>query len=256
MVSGSYLKYALLTLVTFGTGCITSAPKPVSWGIQPGHRGFVPARVVVMPCQIWPNGARYDALPLGKADGPELQDTCVKFDEFVVQGFQNQPFMKGFTPKAAAKLLEQAGKATLPQRVATLWRHDLTDCVDCDNGASYYVHSIQNRPEWRQWLNEVSLACRSADAILLPFVQYAKESRFNDRGLRIAERSSAIIMLLVDTNNGQLLWAGGRESRLANQKLEEQSGPESVAFLPWADLHPRLFINAIWKEFPGRQDYE
>lgn len=228
----------------------------MDYGIQPGHRGFVPARIAVLACQNWPNGASFDALPLSSLPPQEAVALCGKFDEFVVSGFQNQPFMKGFTPKVLGKLLEQTNKTEWPSLVPKLWSHEANDCQACTNAPSFYVNSILPRPTWRQWLNEMSLSVRNADAVLMPFILYGHESRVNDRGLRLAIRSASLLLLLLDTNNGQLLWAGGRDSQIVSEKLESASTPDSLAFLPWTDLYQRLFINAVWKDFPGRQEYE
>lgn len=246
----------VMVMLVFLCGCVTGERQSVEFGIQPGQKGFVPARIAVLSCTSWPNGAVFDALPLSSLTPKEAQDFCTHFDDFILAGFQNQPFMKGSTPKAIAKLLEQAGKNDWLSYLPKLWGHEPTDCQSCANAPSFYVNSIMPRPQWRQWLNELSLSTRNSDAVLVPFLLYGHEMRLNDRGLRVAKRTAAVVMLLIDTNNGQLIWAGGRDTLIVNEKLESASTPEALPYLPWPDFYPRMYINAMWKDFPGRQEYE
>ena len=246
---------AFIVAASFSS-CVSGQKELVEYGLQPGHRGFVPARIAVLSCQPWPNGAVFDELPLSNLGTKENQDFCKHFDEFVVAGFQNQPFMKGFTPKVVDKFLETSGKADWITQLPKIWSHELDDCLVCKNAPSFYANSIRPRPQWRQWLNELSVMAKNADAVLIPFLLFGHETRLNERGLRVARRSAAVMLMLVDTNNGQLIWAGGRDSSISTEKLESASTPESLEFQPWPELFPRLFTNIMWKDFPGRQEYD
>ena len=105
-------------------------------------------------------------------------------------------------------------------------------------------------------LNDLSRTVRNADATLVPAVTYVRQRRFEDRGLNIAERSAEIVLLLIDTNNGLLLWSGGRQAQISNQLMASTKSPATIDYPPWPDLRQRLLIEALWRDFPGRQTYE
>ena len=243
-----------IVILSLITACTATLPS-VDYGMRPEHRSFIPARIAVLPCTEWPNGARYQALP-NITSIAQVSDLCAVFDAFAVQGFQNQPFLKGFSPKAVATLLGQAQTPDLIKKIDSLWGHSPTDCMDCTNAPTFYSTSIAGRPEWRSWLHDFSRSVRNADAVLMPRVTYARERKLNDRGLLLAERSAEIVMLLIDANNGLLLWSGGRQAQIANQRIENEKPSSALEFLPWPELNQRLFIETVWKDFPGRQAYE
>ena len=236
------------------TSCVSSTPT-VTYGVQPEHTSFVPARIALLKCRMWPNGARYDSLPLSNLDKKTLDALCLKFDEFVLKGFQGQPYMRGLSAKAVEQVATKLKGENFIASLDQLWSHTSTKCNDCLNGPSFYTQSIAERPEWRFWLSELSRATKSADAILVPFVMYANHRKINDRGMLISELSAGIDLFLVDTNNGYLLWAGGR-SAVANNKILIK-GPDTKDPAPptWDTLYDRLFIEEVWREFPGRQVY-
>ena len=235
-------------------GCTTTLPS-VEYGILPEHRGYIPARIAVLPCTAWSNGARYAALP-NITTMDQIKDLCGVYDAFVISGFQNQPYLKGFSPKSVTTLLGQASKPKLLEELDKTWSHEPTDCVDCINAPSFYSASLSARPDWRTWLHDFSRAVRNADAVLIPRVTFARERRLNDRGILVAERSAEVVLMLVDSNNGLLLWSGGRQAQIANQRLENEKAAKDVDFPPWNELNQRLFIESLWKDFPGRQAYE
>ena len=235
------------------TGCVTNPDTTAQYGIQPEHAGYVPARIAIVPCQPWPSGARFQALPLTNVKPAAIQDLCESLDAYVLSGFNGQPYMKGFSPKAVTKSLAEANQQDLLGQLAALWMHTSGDCVQCATAPAYYKATIARRPSWLAWLNALSKAARNADSVLLPFVTFAGERTYDDRGLAVAERSAGVALLLVDTNNGELLWAGGREAAVQSKRLTGGSVAAPLAAPPWSDLTARLLTEELWREFPGRQ---
>ena len=225
----------------------------INYGLQLNHSSFVPARVAVLHCQEWPNGARYKTLPLTNFSKDDVQQICKKFDDFVINGYDGQPYMRGISQKGVKRRLDKKLGEEFLQKVSSLWQHLETDCQNCTNPAQFYTLSIAERQQWRQWLVELSKNAKSADAVLLPMVTYGYNRTVNDRGVMVQEKGAGLTMLLIDTNNGYLLWAGGREAVSSNQSFHDNNAPLE----PPTDksLYQRLFTDDIWKDFPGRQVY-
>ncbi len=235
------------------TGVACAAPRStIQMGMQPEYTTHVPARTAVLPCQRWPEQSRYAGLPLSNAEAEEFALLCSRIDEFILNGFKDQPYMRGFSPKAVAKLLQQAGQEGLVAKLPSLWQHQADSCGTCTNAAAYYRASIAARTPWRSWLGEFSAAARNADALLLPFVTYAYSDTINDRGLLVARRVLSMTILLIDTNNGDLIWAGGRSTQATNQRLMAAASTAAPAPPTWESACDRLLTEDIWRQFPGR----
>lgn len=230
-----------------------STPPAATYGIQPEHQSYVPARTAIFPCRAWPDGARYEMLPLTSAKEPEIQALCAAVDEYVLDGFDNQPFMKGFTPKFVQKQLDATGKGQLAETLPGLWGHEAGDCADCPSPPAYYHRSLPQRTAWLTWLHGLSGAVRNADAVLLPFVTFAYDKRYDDRGLDVHERAAGVVLLLVDTAKGELLWAGGREAQVPAKRLRSANVTGDLPPPDWKLVKERLLSDDLWREYPGRQ---
>lgn len=249
------LFWRLLVIPIFLLLSCTTTSEFVPYGVQEEHASFVPARIAVLPCQVWPNGARYKSLPMSNIKELEIQELCKQFDKFVIDGFKDQPYMRGFSPKWVMKFLTESNFSGGIDQIRTLWRHNKGDCSQCQNPPSFYKSSISSRVDWRTWLNNFSKAVRNADAVLVPFIFYAFETSYNDRGIHVAKKAAGATLLLIDTNNANLLWAGGREAETANQKAETKNKKQELKSPDWPVLFGRLYISDMWQEFPGRQVY-
>lgn len=237
------------------TSCIHSEKMPVKLGIQPDYISYVPARIGVLNCQRWPDGARYQDQPLSNISQKAFQALCTKFDRFVILGFKEQPFMRGLSPKVVNKILELKKKPNFLSEIKQLWGHKGDACHQCTDPISYYRSSIAPRSDWQVWLNRFSKLVKYADAILMPLVIYGVESSYVERGLNAKAKQAEIVLLLIDTNNGHLLWVGHRRSKVVNKGYEHDDTPQDVLLPPWGSLYERLFTDDIWQEFPGRQVY-
>ena len=97
--------------------------------------------------------------------------------------------------------------------------------------------------------------CRNADAVLLPFVLFHYTDQRNDRGLFLARRAAGATVLLIDTNYGYLIWAGGRRAEVVQQRLINSKADREIE-APGIDmLLERLLVDDLLKDFPGRQVY-
>ena len=224
------------------------------YGIQEQAIAFIPARIAVLPCQPWPRGLSYKGLPLSNTGDEKAKELCSKIDDFVVEGFSGQPYMRGISPSIVTKLLKQSENMDLLTSMnKILLSENGTKCSNCTSPIAYYKKAIAPQEDWRLWLNSFSRSVANADAILLPFLIFSYEGRANDRGLETAYRQAGILLFLIDTNSAKLIWSGGRQAEIKNQgKPYEVKTPDTPS---WKALEERLFISDVWQEFPGRQNY-
>ncbi len=243
-----------LSSLLLAAACTHDLP-PVELGMQPSHTGYVPAAIAILPCRAWPAGARFKNLPLTGAKDDVVAAICASLDKTLLDGFGGQPYMRGYSPKSVKKQLDAAGQGTLLDELPQLFAHGPDSCLDCRTAPEFFERTIKERLPFRTWLLTVAKTAKNADAVLLPFVTYAYEKRFNDRGLHVAERAVGVTVLLVDTAHGELLWAGGREAAVPNERLEAAKVHVDLAPPPWEDATARLLTEDLWREFPGRQIY-
>jgi hypothetical protein len=229
------------------TQCVT--PEKGDYGVQAEQLARIPARIAVVPCRAWPQGARFVNQPELKASPEDLKALCEKFDQYVLQGFDGQPYMRGISPRVVLKLLEQSQQPDLLTKIDELWFRPGQACESCQHPASYYREVIAPRPDWRAWLTNFARSASQSDALLLPLVIEADKGTLNDRGLIFNFRRARIALLLIDTNNGELIWIGGRETE--SRLPKEKGAPDTLPDLE--DFYRNLFIPDLWLEFPGRQ---
>ena len=247
----SQVIFILLSLFTLSS--CTTIEAPLSHGIQPGFEAYIPARIAVLPCRTFPANARYPGLKPSNIKEKENKAICETFDQKIIEGFTNQPFMKGFTPALIQQFLEKNSATQLLPEIDQLWTINLAECSECTSGPSVYNKLSESSPKWRGWLNQFSKNTRYSDAILLPLISEAVEQKKDERGVWISERFVKIELFLIDTNHGKLLWSGSRAASVSNQTLRESVATEAPPFPHWNRLFSRLFTEAIWKDFPGRQ---
>ncbi len=247
-------KFVVVTLLLLAA-CTSKRPV-IEYGLQAEHASYVPARIAVAACRSWPAEAHFADLPKSNASDADLKQVCEQFDKFVVQGFENQPFMRGYSPKNLEKLLAASNQSQTFAEIPKIWANKTTTaCEGCDNAAAFYRTMIEANPAWRLWLNNLSKSARNADAVLLPFVLYLHTDQSNDRGLFIARRAAGVTMLLIDTNYGYLIWAGGRKAEVLNQRLINSKADREIEPPSIERLFERLLVEDLLKDFPGRQVY-
>ncbi|NRA63604.1 MAG: hypothetical protein HRU19_03930 [Pseudobacteriovorax sp.] len=230
----------------------TTTPKG-KYGIQPGQLAFIPSRIAVLACRPWPKSSPFKLNPKTLISNDEMNSLCQAVDKFIIDGFRNQPYMRGLSPKVVDALLEKANLQGHNEKIPSLWHQNEDSCIYCTDPMSYYTESISKRETWVLWLNEFSGKVYRADAILLPMITYAHHGVINDRGLEKAYYRAGIVLLLIDTANGQLIWAGGRDAVVQKRKLISELS-EPIIKPSQDDVIDRLLLNDIWQGFPGRQN--
>lgn len=237
--------------------CVTTTNYDEKYGIDPKRVGYVPARIALLPCSFWPNSAsKINNLPTNNRPSEENVTLCEEFDKYVADGFDNQPFMKGLSPKLVEKLYTSAGLTPqLLTALSTEWAAHRNDCQNCQTLPALYRSSIGSRQSWQIWLSKLSSATKGADAVMIPLVLSSNTRTENDRGILLSIRSGAIGILLIDTNDGSLIWSGGRQAEVIYKAFANSVSARAMKEPPIDDLKRRLLTDAIWIDFPGRQIY-
>ena len=253
----THLLLLILPLHLLLTTCVSTQLPDSRFGINPARTGFVPARIALTPCIAWPDRAtKIKGMPLINRPRDEIANLCADFDKYVADGFDNQPFMKGLSQKLVEKLYNASGMTpTIPEALTQEWKSISADCQECPSLPALYTSSIRSRTSWQLWLSKFTAATKGSDALMIPIVLSSNTRIEDDRGVLESIRGAAIAMLLIDTNDGSLIWSGGREAEVIYKALAATTKRESMKEPPLEDLKRRLFTEAIWLEFPGRQIY-
>lgn len=224
-------------------------------GLNEAYQAYIPARIAVIPCREWPVTANFKGkkpFDLSDESITGREKICEFVDENVLKGFANQPFMKGFSPKLVLKLIKNTKKEGMLEEISLLWKVDVKKCEACRNAPTVYNVSVKESPSWRKWLNDFSHLVKFSDALLIPFIVDAYEHKYNDRGVLVSERVAKISLMLIDTNNGDLVWSQEKSASVLQQKLPKDSDLEYAEYPPWEKLNLRLFTDDLWRDFPGR----
>lgn len=254
----------IVALILTSAHCATRRAGELPLGMLPERTSYIPARIAIFPCRLWPKTSPFTQLKSQDLPAAEVVQLCTQVDEYMLKGFEGQPYMKGISPKTVGKSYEKApnisptGSAdanpTINRSLDSAyaqWIPDPADPMNIIAAQTFYVNAIAPRQGWRLWLADFSSSVRSSDAILLPLVINAGLRDVNERGLTRRVRHTDLILLLIDTSTGQLLWSGGRAAEVSTSQL---NGKKTVLPPPpWDELYPRLLTNDLWREFPGRQ---
>ena len=253
----SQIRIGIFLLTVGLTSCVRSQTAGKEFGINPMRTGFVPARIALAPCIAWPDrSTKILGLPFINRPANETAELCQELSKYMAEGFDNQPFMKGISQKLTEKLFGANSQIlSLADSIGQEWVSQSKDCQTCGTLPSFYNSSIKPRPTWQIWLNNFAATTKGSDAILIPMVLSLNTRDGDDRGILESIRSGAVAMLLIDTNDGSLIWSGGREAEVINKALANTTTRTQMKSPPALDLQRRLVTDALWLEFPGRQIY-
>ena len=243
-----------IAVASFLGGCTTTVPlknnKTDSFGLTEGQKGYVPARTAVLPCHSWPESARYSGYPKTDLSDETTQRLCTDFDDVVVKSFTNQPYVRGYSPSFVLKILKAKNKLDLIGDIGAAWttQKDIQN-LPIRGPVDYYKLAVQPNVRWREQLQELANNVKGVDAVLLPLLISGRNSRRDERGVIVYERTASVLALLINTANGELIWTGGRKASASRQHFKGQSGGK---FPDWQQVAERLFVNSLWRDYPGR----
>ncbi len=224
------------------TNCQTG-PEAQIYGVHQGYEAFVPARTAIAASQAWPR------LNTNKANA-NLGELCQRFDQEVAAGFDQQPYLQGLAPSLVTQLFTSKEQGDWQSHMHNLWLRAIHGCSEQSPGPRQYRNCIAPLPEWQIFLAKFAGLIRNSDTLLLPLVLAYGEEQEDRRGIFSAKRYADLELLLIATNNGELLWSGkGTGAVSVKQAGINQEYP---AYPPWERLYEHLFSPLLWRDFPGR----
>jgi len=204
-----------------------------------------------MSCKAWPSNLNFSNSLQSNGSESDRVEFCKNLDAYVLESFKSQTFMRGFSPRAVEKSLAESNKKNLLDVFMKDWIFDRESCGNCEDIGTFYERNVKPKKEWRSWLLDFSASTHYSDAILVPFLSFAREDKENDRGLLISKRSMGVSLLLIDTQNANVIWNSSRQSLLSKQDLST-NGSNFPEFPKWSDVSQALMIDSLWREYPGR----
>lgn len=218
--------------------------------VREEYKSYIPARTAVLSCRSWDANNKIKNFPESNVNTSDVLEFCRQFDEFILESFKGQTFMRGFAPAAVRKFLSGANKSDLLTSFASYWSSDLASHFE--DPVAYYEAKVRPSLEWRQWLMEFSSSVRHSDALLIPFLSYAREEHLNDRGLLLSKRVMRMDLLLVDMESGNIIWNSNRVDSHSKNKLPTSSDNSHPGYPEWNLLVSDLLVESMWKGYPGR----
>lgn len=246
----------LWVLSALGMAACQSAPE-VGTGIQPKYAAINPTRILA----VTPVAVSLPRLPGSVIDPSILRTLPIMewVESGVLRAFAGQPAVNGVSFQAVRRSLEQSGSparstlvSALESTVGALQRPGAEnrglvsqECFARRDVLDFYSHCLTQNPLWKKGLNELSAAVLNADAALFTFVTELRVQPSGDSDLG----QMSVAVLLVDTNNGDLIWSGLARSDSLPLAVIPRGGKPSR---DWKRITDALMDEPLWTGFPGR----
>ncbi|KAB8031065.1 hypothetical protein [Fluviispira multicolorata] len=243
-----------LTLSALATALITSCQslKPLPAGIQFGYEAVNPASIIAIPTFVLPDPSKTSSIDPSIIASENIINLLQKK---VIDSFDGQPNINGYPFDVVNKALEK-GKSNILEnlkgtmnnvakrfssRDSTVRSLITSSCLSRKNFVEFYSYCLAGEPKWIENLNSLTARVMNADTALIVVITQI-ESNFDDN---IYSITGGFSILLVDTNNGKLIWGKDGSATLIN--------PVEKKYFPnWTELINTVFSNNFWEDFPGR----
>ena len=226
--------------------------KPLNKGIQEGYEAVNPASIIAVPVFLLPDPSKSSSIDPAIVNTHQL---ILKVQDKVMQSFNGQPNINGYSFAAVLNALGK-DKPTIWDKLndsmksvadrfnssETSTRTLITSsCLARRSFMEYYKYCLAPDSVWIENLNSLAAKVLNADTALIVVITEIKSSYKED----IYSISGAFSVLLVDTNNGKLIWAKDVNASMLNS-IEKKYFPK------WDDLLNQVFSDGYWDNFPGR----
>lgn len=246
----NFLSLLFVSLSFLFTGCHSTS---LHTGLQNSEHTPNPATVIAVPVMTLANPAFSNAvvdtsLLIAEPIVPSIENQ-------VLRAFEKQPNINGYPFSVVRSTIEKNKSKTLQEMENTILKirnrfgsKDVKErlmvtekCASRKSFIEFYSYCVAKDPLWQDSLNHLSSELLNADSALLIFIDDLKDQTAqNQRQLSIS-----VCALLVDTNNGKLIWA--------NEKTqEEKTTAPSKQLKKWNTIIERLLAPDFWDGFPGR----
>ena len=225
--------------------------EPIPPGAQASYDAINPSRVIAVPVFFLPHPAKVTKIdtPIAISENAEQL-----LERGVLGAFKDQPNVNGVSFSAVRNAIgskpnawTNANKAlsdTAQKLISTNEGKRLSlppDCLARKSFLDFYARCMAKQVAWREVLNEFSRKILNADAAMISVVtELFKEDRPSGTTFHLG-----FTVLVVDTNNGELIW--GREANETLQSNKENPNPELSLFLEG------ILNEEFWAGFPGRR---
>lgn len=246
------MKYLLLFFpLIFGlTSCQTA---PLHPGIQPNYVAINPAAIAAVPIFVLANPADSNA----SVDRSIIisEQLIPQIESRIIASFEHQPNINGY-PFSVVRNATSGKNTDIMNHLETAMRetakrfssHDIKTrllitktCLNRKNFLEFYSYCLAQNPDWISSLNSLSARVLNADSALIVVMDHLSE---NTESIQ-HEIQLSVAVLLVDTNNGKLIW--GNEKKLKKKNLKDNEKIPN-----WHELIHDMFTQDFWNEFPGR----
>lgn len=242
-----------LFLFLLGLALTSCQTPPLRSGIQPNYMAINPAAVVAVPVFVLANPANSNS---SVDHSIILSEQIIPLIESkIIASFDHQPNINGYPFSVVRKTISTQNEnilTRLDQSIhETAQRFSSRDiktrllitkaCLNRKNFLEFYSYCLAQNPEWISSLNSLSAHVLNADSALVVVIDHLSE----DTTHKQHEIQASVAVLLVDTNNGKLIWG--------NEKtVKKESSTQNEKLPSWAELINDIFTQDFWNEFPGR----
>lgn len=238
----------LSSLLLFG--CQTTH---LQTGTQSGYSAVNPASIIAVPVLTLANPAKTtSSIDLATISSEQI---IPQIEKKVISSFEGQPNINGYpfsvVTKATAtekpNIIDELNK-TMHAVANRFYSRDIKErllitsqCFGRSNFIEFYSYCLANETRWLASLNALSARVLNSDSALFIVIDDLNTQVRKDQ----YEITASVVVLLIDTNNGKLIWA--------NEKAVTKSNLQNPKTLPsWSALIDEIFTKDFWNEFPGR----
>lgn len=234
----------------FLAACVSRAPT-IQMGLQPKYEAVNPSRILAVPPFIVPDPTRQVSVDVSAVESGNM---TAHIEEAVLKAFTDQPAINGVSFFRVRKEIGKSNLITnldremsqIAKRLVSREAQDQTsfskDCIQRRNFVEFYVYCVSPSKSWKDFLNALSAKIYNADSALIVVVTEAEKKEVDGQ----YESRAGVAALLVDTNNGNLIWG-----RVVNDFARSTQG--NKVFPEWSAMIPSMLGEGFWAHFPGRK---
>lgn len=235
-------------------GCLSACATfaPLRQGVQSDALALNPARIAGYPTLLFPHPSLETSLDPATLMSGEV---VASVETRILAAFKNQPGVNGISFQTVRTVLKSNPKiqTDVDSEIRAMGqlvnsgsaRENLLLTAECRARHSFldfYKFCLLKSQRWVPLLNQVSIAVQNSDSLLIPVVTSLEKT---------TERNSYVLkfglsLLLVDTNNGRLIWGRDVIATL-------NSVPGVKQFPDLKTAYDKIFTENFWAEFPGRR---
>ncbi len=240
--------FSLISIIF--TSC--QSMKPLPSGIQEGYEAVNPASIIAIPVFMLPNPSKSSSIDPAIVNAQQI---VLKIQNKVIQSFNGQPNINGHSFSAVTNAIGNVKPSVWDKLndsmklIANRFNSNDTSvrtlitssCLARKNFMEFYSYCLAPDLIWIDNLNFFAARVLNADTALLVVITEIESTVIDN----IYGISGSFSIILVDTNNGKLIWGKDGSASLFS--------PKDKKYYPsWDELINNIFNDDFWDKFPGR----